>query len=111
MEDMTTMIAMKVAAGPGPGGGGGGVHFCGVYDGHGGDIVSIELKKRLHLSIACQRSFKRGDVETAIKRGCHALDRMPVDSQIDAPALIKSCESVFFRKKMRRIKYHKSFQK
>jgi len=48
--------------------------YCGVFDGHGGDTVSRELKARLHKMISKNKHFAQ-DPELAIRRGCLALDR------------------------------------
>jgi len=48
--------------------------FAAVYDGHGGDLCSNQLKESLHRSIASQPGFPN-DLEEAIMRGCLAFDR------------------------------------
>jgi len=49
--------------------------FFGVYDGHGGDKVAIYTGENLHKIIAKQESFKKGDIEQALKDGFLATDR------------------------------------
>ena len=49
--------------------------FFGVYDGHGGDKVALFAGENIHLIIARQESFKRGDIEQALKDGFLATDR------------------------------------
>ncbi len=49
--------------------------FFGVYDGHGGDRVAYYAGLNTHKIIAKQDSFKRGDIEQALKDGFLATDR------------------------------------
>ncbi len=49
--------------------------FFGVYDGHGGDKVAIFAGKNIHKIVANQESFKKGDIEQALKDGFLATDR------------------------------------
>lgn len=49
--------------------------FFGVYDGHGGDRVALFAGENIHQIIARQESFKKGDIEQALKDGFLATDR------------------------------------
>ena len=49
--------------------------FFGVYDGHGGDRVAIFTGDNLHQIVAKQETFKKGDIEQALKDGFLATDR------------------------------------
>lgn len=49
--------------------------FFGVYDGHGGDKVALFTGENLHKIIAKQESFRKGDLEQALKDGFLATDR------------------------------------
>ncbi|PMD44222.1 protein phosphatase-like protein 2C [Hyaloscypha variabilis F] len=49
--------------------------FFGVYDGHGGDKVAQFAGENIHLIIAKQDAFKKGDIEQALKDGFLATDR------------------------------------
>ncbi|MCJ1283874.1 Protein phosphatase 2C 2 [Xylographa opegraphella] len=49
--------------------------FFGVYDGHGGDKVALFAGEKVHNIIAQQESFKKGDIEQAMKDGFLATDR------------------------------------
>lgn len=49
--------------------------FFGVYDGHGGDKVAQFAGENIHLIIAKQEAFKKGDIEQALKDGFLATDR------------------------------------
>ncbi len=49
--------------------------FFGVYDGHGGDRVAYYAGLNTHKIIAKQDSFKKGDIEQALKDGFLATDR------------------------------------
>ncbi|KAF2461500.1 phosphatase 2C-like domain-containing protein [Lineolata rhizophorae] len=53
--------------------------FFGVYDGHGGDKVAIYAGNNLHKIIAKQESYRKGDVEQALKDGFLATDRAILD--------------------------------
>jgi hypothetical protein len=54
--------------------------FFGVYDGHGGDKVALFAGKNVHRIIAKQDSFKKGDMEQALKDGFLATDRAILNS-------------------------------
>jgi len=58
--------------------------FCAVFDGHGGEMVSRELKARFHKALAEQPDFaventgpfaNSAGLPNALKRACLALDR------------------------------------
>lgn len=51
------------------------ISFFGVYDGHGGDKVAIFAGENVHNILARQESFKKGDIEQALKDGFLATDR------------------------------------
>lgn len=51
------------------------ISFFGVYDGHGGDKVAIYTGEHLHKIVADQDTFKKGDIEQALKDGFLATDR------------------------------------
>lgn len=55
--------------------------FFGVYDGHGGDKVALFAGENIHLIIAKQEAFKRGDIEQALKDGFLATDRAILNGQ------------------------------
>ncbi|KAF2759616.1 protein phosphatase 2C [Pseudovirgaria hyperparasitica] len=77
MEDAhATILDLKPEDGDGkPMDGAKRLSFFGVYDGHGGDKVAIYTGKNLHKIIARQESFKKGDIEQALKDGFLATDR------------------------------------
>ncbi|KAI9731711.1 MAG: Protein phosphatase 2C 2 [Cirrosporium novae-zelandiae] len=49
--------------------------FFGVYDGHGGDKVAQFAGDNVHKIVSKQESFKKGDIEQALKDGFLATDR------------------------------------
>jgi protein phosphatase PTC2/3 len=49
--------------------------FFGVYDGHGGDKVSLFAGENVHRIVAKQDSFANGDIEQALRDGFLATDR------------------------------------
>lgn len=51
------------------------ISYFGVYDGHGGDKVALYTGEHLHNIIAKQDSFKKGNIEQALKDGFLACDR------------------------------------
>lgn len=51
------------------------VSFFGVYDGHGGEKVALFAGNNIHQIVSKQESFKRGDIEQALKDGFLATDR------------------------------------
>lgn len=55
--------------------------FFGVYDGHGGDRVALFAGENIHQIIARQESFKKGDIEQALKDGFLATDRAILNGQ------------------------------
>jgi protein phosphatase 2C family protein 2/3 len=55
--------------------------FFGVYDGHGGDKVAQFAGENIHLIIAKQDAFKKGDIEQALKDGFLATDRAILNGQ------------------------------
>ena len=55
--------------------------FFGVYDGHGGDRVALFAGDNIHEIIARQESYKKGDIEQALKDGFLATDRAILNGQ------------------------------
>lgn len=55
--------------------------FFGVYDGHGGDKVAQFAGENIHLIVAKQDVFKKGDIEQALKDGFLATDRAILNGQ------------------------------
>lgn len=55
--------------------------FFGVYDGHGGDKVAQFAGENIHLIVAKQDAFKKGDIEQALKDGFLATDRAILNGQ------------------------------
>ncbi|KAI9928551.1 Protein phosphatase 2C 2 [Aspergillus wentii] len=49
--------------------------FFGVYDGHGGDKVALFAGDNVHKIVSKQESFRKGDIEQALKDGFLATDR------------------------------------
>ena len=56
--------------------------FFGVYDGHGGDRVAIFSGENIHKIVAKQETFKKGDIEQALKDGFLATDRAILNGQL-----------------------------
>jgi protein phosphatase 2C family protein 2/3 len=76
MEDAhTTILDMAAAAGEKDAPPNERLSFFGVYDGHGGDKVAIFAGEHVHEIIAKQETFKKGDIEQALKDGFLATDR------------------------------------